>query len=98
VELNQSLYALDSTTIDGRLDERFTAPSTRKVSKIDIGFVAFSAMKKNSAQTDRPTTGARGLMKEGKKMTRFESSYKPPMFMPLLFAAHGTRHFEPQAH
>jgi len=28
-----------------------------------------------------------GLMKEGKKMTRFESSYKPPMFMALLFAA-----------
>ena len=26
-------------------------------------------------------------MKEGKKMTRFESSYKPPMFMALLFAA-----------
>jgi hypothetical protein len=26
-------------------------------------------------------------MKEGKKMTRFESSYKPSMFMALLFAA-----------
>jgi hypothetical protein len=26
-------------------------------------------------------------MKESKKMTRFESSYKPPMFMALLFAA-----------
>jgi hypothetical protein len=67
VELNQSLYALDSTTIDGRLDERFTAPSTRKVSKIDIGFVAFSAMKKNSAQTDRPTTGAPRAHERGKE-------------------------------
>src|ERR1019366_5031456 len=28
-----------------------------------------------------------GLMKEGMKMTRFESSYKLPMFMALLFAA-----------
>src|ERR1017187_10517323 len=26
-------------------------------------------------------------MKESKKMTRFESSYKPPMFMALVFAA-----------